>query len=91
MEQKENANADCLQRRVRHRATEAIAHAKKIAEKSQDWNLAWYVLRDLDAVKLAGLSDLAWAGHRDGNIHKNDLDGFIKDIEAWIAMPNEKS
>jgi hypothetical protein len=42
----------------------------------------------LDAVKLAGLSDLAWAGHRDGNIHKNDLDGFIKDIEAWIEMPN---
>ena len=47
-------------------------------------SLANYYLRDLDAVREAGLSDLAWAIHRDGSAHKNDVMGLIEHLEKHL-------
>lgn len=47
-------------------------------------HLANYYLRDLNATKEAGLSDLAWAIHGSGNIHKNDVLGLIEHLEKYL-------
>jgi len=56
-----------------------------------DPHLANFVLRDLDATKEAGLSDLAWAGHRDGNLHKNDVKFLIELLEKHLLEYDEVS
>lgn len=48
-------------------------------------HLANYMLRDLDATREAGLSDLAWAIHFDGSAHKNDVLGLIEHLEAYLT------
>ena len=76
---------------VRHRARLAIETAKRIGERDQNWNLAWYILRDLEAVKMAGLSDLVWAGHHQGDVHKSDFNGLVCELEEWLKMTNTRT
>jgi len=47
-------------------------------------HLANYILRDLDATKEAGLSDLAWAMYREYP-HKNDVLGLIEHLENYLV------
>jgi len=54
--------------------------------------MANYVLRDTPEVAAAGLLDLAWAGHRDAYLHRNDMTAFIRDLETYLdkgARPME--
>ena len=44
-----------------------------------------YFLRDLDATKEADLSGLAWAIHRDGGAHKNDVLGLIEHLGKYLG------
>ena len=46
-------------------------------------HLANYILRDLDEVKDAGLTDLAWAIHQ-GTPHRNDVLGLIERLENYL-------
>ncbi len=61
---------------------EAIAQAREHLDT--DPHLANYILRDQPEVAAAGLSDLAWAIHRSGNVHKNDVLGLIESLEATL-------
>ena len=63
--------------------TQAIATARRLADHG-DIQTAWFVLRDLEATKAAGLSDLAWSGHRQGNMTEGELNDFIAELEAWM-------
>ena len=45
--------------------------------------LATYMLCELDAVKEAGLTDLAWALH-ECNTHKNDVLSLIEHLEKYL-------
>ncbi len=67
-------------------ARNAINLAKRELEKGDydSAHMANYILRDLDATKDAGLSDLAWALHR-GNAHKNDVLGLIEYLETHLS------
>ncbi len=67
-------------------AFRAITQAKKELDKGDydSVNLANYILRDLEATKEAGLSDLAWAMHRDGSLHRNDVLGLIEHLEKFL-------
>ena len=66
-------------------ARRTIILAKKQLEKGDfdSVHLANYMLRDLDATKGAGLSDLAWALHRN-QVHKNDVLGLIRLLETHL-------
>ena len=70
----------------RQTAWNCINLAKRELEKgdADSISLANYMLRDLDATKAAELSDLAWALHKDANIHKNDVLGLIEHLEKWL-------
>lgn len=65
-------------------AWNSINLAKKELRDGGDASLANFFLRDLDATKEAGLSDLAWAIHRDGSAHKNDVLGLIEHLEKYL-------
>jgi len=67
-------------------ARDAIICAKKELEKGDydSAHLANYILRGLDLVKEAGLTDLAWAMHRN-NLHKNDVLGLIEYLEKYMS------
>jgi len=49
-------------------------------------HLANYILRDLPETKDAGLSDLAWALHKDGSLHRNDVLGLIEHLERYLEQ-----
>ena len=69
-------------------AIKAIAQAKKELDKG-DWDsihLANYILRDLKATKEAELSDLAWALHQDGCLHRNDVLGLTEHLEKFLGI-----
>jgi hypothetical protein len=68
-------------------AAVAIATSRRLAEHG-DISTAWYVLRDLEATKSAGLSDLAWSGHQQGDVTERELNDFIAELEAWMKAPN---
>ncbi len=51
-----------------------------------DPHLANFMLRDLNITKEAGLSDLAWAMHNDGSLHKNDVLFLIELLEKHIEI-----
>ena len=51
----------------------------------RDPHLANFMLRDLPEVKELGLSELAWAMHRDGSLSKNDVLGLIEGLEAALG------
>jgi len=72
---------EALTLQQRQRAREAIENAKSYLDS--DPHLANFVLRDLDATKEAGLSDLAWALHKDFP-HKNDVLGLIEHLENYL-------
>ena len=59
----------------------SIALAKRYLD--DDPHLANFILRDLLEVKEAGLSDLAWAIHREGG-SKNDVLYLIEQLEAYL-------
>ncbi len=64
---------------------EHIALAKRILDSNPpDEHLANYVLRDQPEVEAAGLSDLVWALHKDGNVHRNDVLGVIEHLEQYL-------
>ena len=67
-------------------ARNAIALAKKELESGHydSAHSANYALRDLEATKVAGLSDLTWAMHRN-NPHRNDVLGLIEHLEKFLA------
>ena len=71
-------------------AFKAIAQAKKELNKSDydSAHLANYILRDLEATKEAGLSDLAWAMYREYP-HKNDVLGLIEYLEKFLESDTE--
>lgn len=64
-------------------ANKAIVEAKRELEINFDPSIANYILRDLQVVKNAGLSDLSWAMHREGCC-KNDVLALISYIEKYI-------
>ena len=77
---------------MKNNARLAIETAWRLGSKCEDWNLAWFVLRDLEAVNLAGLSDLAWSGHKQGDVTKSDFKGFVEMLEQWLTdgkWPND--
>jgi hypothetical protein len=49
-----------------------------------DPTLSAFILRDLPEIRQADLDDLAWALHRDGNVHKNDVLGLIELLESHL-------
>ena len=61
---------------------EIVSLAKRELEINHDPHMANYILRDLQIVKDAGLSDLSWAMHRNGCC-KNDVLGLISYIEKY--------
>lgn len=67
------------------KARQTITLAKKWLERGDYSSVhsANYALRDLEATKQAGLSDLAWAMHR-GNLCKNDVLGLIEHLERFL-------
>lgn len=67
------------------KARDAIALATRRGEEERDWDLSWYILRDLEATELAGLSELAWSGYAQGGTTKGDFAGFVESLEKWIA------
>lgn len=56
-----------------------------------DPHLANYMLRDTDEVKDAGLLDLAWAIHKSGTVHKNDVLGLIEHLVEYLEGLNERT
>lgn len=62
----------------------AIATARRLAAAG-DIATAWHSLRDLRSTKDAGLSDLAWSGHKQGDVTETELNDFIAELETWIA------
>ena len=61
---------------------------EKIIEQAERWldedpHLANYMLRDTQAVKNAGLADLAWAMHQGGCV-KNDVVFLIECLRKWL-------
>lgn len=72
---------------LRPPATRNIYQAIEIALKAveQDPHLANFMLRDRAEVKDAGLDDLVWAMHRDGNIHRNDVIFVIEHLEKHLS------
>ncbi len=69
-------------------ALKTIVQAKKELDKGDydSIHLANYILRDLEATKEADLSDLAWALHQDGYLHKNDVLGLIEHLEKFLGI-----
>ena len=69
-------------------ALKTIVQAKKELNKGDydSIHLANYILRDLEATKEADLSDLAWALHQDGYLHKNDVLGLIELLEKFLGI-----
>ena len=61
----------------------AIETARKFADQHETC-LGWFVLRDLEATKRAGLSDLAWSGHREG-VTLGELRWFIGELERFLS------
>lgn len=49
-----------------------------------DYGLANYLLRDWPELEAAGLSDLSWAYHQEGNITKYELEELIRLLEDWL-------
>ena len=66
-------------------ARTAIATARKFADEHEA-RIGWFVLRDLEVTKRAGLSDLAWSGHKEG-VTLNELRWFIGDLERFLSEP----
>lgn len=69
-------------------ARAAIETARKFAD-NDDVQLGWYVLRDLEATKRAGLTDLAWSGHKQGDVTKGELLWFIEELERYLSSAND--
>ena len=63
-------------------ARSAIEQAKRYLDT--DPHMANYVLRDLPETKAADLSDWAWAAHKSGNVHRNDVLGLIEYLEEYL-------
>ena len=61
---------------------ESIKQARKFAELGEI-TLGWYVLRDTEATKRSGNSDLAWSGHKHG-VAKGELMWLIGDLERFL-------
>ena len=65
-----------------------IAQARNMLENG-DYDsiyMANYLLRDIEVVRTdSGLSDLAWTGHKCGNLSKNDVLFLIELIEKKIG------
>ena len=58
-----------------------IEQAKKVMD--EDPHLANYILRDTAEIKEAGLSDLAWACHKEYCV-KNDVLFLIERLEKFL-------
>ena len=78
MRGKEGDVAETLIQKTR----DAINQAKRYLD--DDPHLANFILRDLEATKEAGLSDLAWAMHKNP-VHKNDVLGLIEHLEDYLS------
>ena len=62
---------------------ESIKQAKKFAD-AHEVALGWFVLRDTEAVKCSGMSDLAWSGHKEG-VTLGELRWFIAELERFLS------
>ena len=69
-------------------ARAAIVTAKSFAGIYQE-RIGWFVLRDLEATKRAGLSDLAWSGHEHG-VTLGELRWFIGELERFLSANSRK-
>ena len=67
------------------RARDAIVLARRELDRGDgdSFHLANYALRDLQATKDAGLSDLSWAMH-ENNLCKNDVLALIEYLEKYL-------
>jgi len=72
-----------MNKRLIEITNKAIMEAKYALEIHYDPHLANYILRDLQIVKDAGLSDLSWAMHKEGCC-ENDILALIEYIEKYI-------
>ena len=68
-------------------ASVAIMQARKFADQNEV-QLGWYILRDLKATKLAGLTDLAWSVHKHGSSCSKELIWFIEELERYCSSAN---
>jgi hypothetical protein len=66
---------------------ESINRAKKFAD-AHEVALGWFVLRDTEAVKRSGMSDLAWSGHREG-VTLGELRWFAGELERFLSANNQ--
>jgi len=64
-------------------ARTAIETARRLASQ-YEVRTGWFVLRDLEVTKRAGLSDLAWSGHRHG-VTLGELHWFIGELERFLS------
>ena len=68
---------------------ELIKQSRDLLENEPwDVNLANYVLRDCQAVKEAGLSNLAWSIHKN-TASKNDVLFLIEELEKFLEYGGE--
>lgn len=70
-------------------ARTAIETARKFADQHET-RLGWFVLRDLEATELAGLSDLAWSGHEHG-VTLGELRWFIGELERFLSANTDSA
>jgi len=70
-------------------ARTAIETARTFADQ-HEVRIGWFVLRDLEATKRAGLSDLAWSGHEHG-VTLGELRWFIGELERFLSSANTPS
>ena len=54
-----------------------------------DVHLANFMIRDLPITIETGNSDLAWAMHRAGALHKNDLSPTLNELEGCLVKKIE--
>lgn len=60
------------------------------AEQKRDPDLAAYMVRDMPETEAAGLKDLAWSMHKQGNNHPNDAEFLLDKLEEYLdAQPTE--
>ena len=68
-----------------------LSQARKMLKKEPwDAHIANYVVRDCEAVKRAGLDDLAWSMHK-GDPTVNDVEYLLERLEQFLNQQPQKS
>jgi hypothetical protein len=62
---------------------DAIENARKLLEKTNDYSLVVYILRDFPEIEAIGLDDLAWA-YSKNYCTKSEAESFINTLEKRL-------